>query len=162
MAAPAVLDVEQPVNPLLALSKNRYVQLGGVALVAVVLVALTVYALLRVPRIRDALQDVWPFKLMLQTARKKKPAAARPFYDESSCDENEASQAPQQHPPFSALSRIVMFSDTAGQHGAECAEGAGAVEVIDEPEALEEAPPEQPQQQQARATFSARQRKRAA
>ena len=97
--------------PIFAFAKNRYVQIGAVAIGAILLIALTVYALLRVPRVRDALRDVWPFKLMIQTARKKK-APARPFYDDSSCDDDE--RVVRHEPPaLSALSRIVLLNEHA-------------------------------------------------
>ena len=140
MQAPTA-DVEAPTqaSPIFAFAKNRYVQLGGVALAALILVALTVYALLRVPRIREALRDVWPFKLMMQGAAKKKVAPARPFYDESSCDEEEA----QPEPP-SVLSRIVLLNEQPPAR--EPAEPARAVEVLDE------------EPTEKRATFSRRKR----
>jgi hypothetical protein len=150
------VDMEQA-GPVLAFAKNRYVQIGGMAIAALVLVALTVYALLRVPRVRDALRDVWPFKLMLQTARKKtgRTVPARPFYDdESSCDEH----AEVHHEPFSALSRIVLLNEqacgatqTEAKDRAECESpqrAEPAIEVLDD-----EAPVEQ-----RRATFSRRKR----
>ena len=97
------VDAEQT-SPIFAFAKNRYVQIGAVAIAAILLIALTVYALLRVPRVRDALRDVWPFKLMIQTARKKK-APARPFYDDSSCDDNDDERVVRHEPPaLSALS----------------------------------------------------------
>jgi hypothetical protein len=99
--------------PIFAFAKNRYVQIGAVAIGAILLIALTVYALLRVPRVRDALRDVWPFKLMIQTARKKK-APARPFYDDSSCDDNDDERVVRHEPPaLSALSRIVLLNEHA-------------------------------------------------
>ena len=104
-------DAEQ--TPIFAFAKNRYVQIGVVAIGAILLIALTVYALLRVPRVRDALRDVWPFKLMIQAARKKK-APARPFYDDSSCDDNDDERVVRHEPPaLSALSRIVLLNEHA-------------------------------------------------
>ena len=140
-SAPTV-NVEQSTHasPIFAFAKSRYAQMGAVALAALILVALTVYALLRVPRIREALRDVWPFKTMLQSAGKKKIAPARPFYDESSCEEEEA----QAEPP-SVLSRIVLLSQQPPAR--EPAEPQRAVEVLDEEPAAEK-----------RATFSRRKR----
>ena len=142
-AAPAV-DVEQQASPIFAIAKNRYVQIGGVALAALILVALTVYALLRVPRIREALREVWPFKLMIEGARKKKVAPARPFYDESSCDD----EAGPQEPP-SVLSRIVLLNEQPPPESPRRAEPR-AVEVLDE------------EPGEKRATFSRRKRASAA
>ena len=105
--------VDAETAPIFAFAKNRYVQIGAVAIGAILLIALTVYAMLRVPRVRDALRDVWPFKLMMQTARKKK-APARPFYDDSSCDDNDDERVVRHEPPaLSALSRIVLLNEHA-------------------------------------------------
>lgn len=137
MSAARAPDAE---HPIFAIAKNRYVQMGGVALAAIILVALTVYALLRVPRIRDALRDVWPFKLMIEGARKKKLAPARPFYDESSCDDE---AEPQEQP--SVLSRIVLINEQPAAESPRRPEPR-AVEVADE------------EHGEKRATFSRRKR----
>jgi hypothetical protein len=87
---------------------NRHVQLALTVLAAIALVVLSGVMMLRVPRVRDAVSDVWPFRLWLKP--QKKAARKRPpscFTDSSSESDDEG---PLANPAsLSGLARIVLL-----------------------------------------------------
>jgi hypothetical protein len=104
------------------------VQLALTVLAAIALVALSGVMLLRVPRVRDAVSDVWPFRLWLKPQKKAARKRQQPCFTDSSSESDD--EGPLANPAsLSGLARIVLLGPQTPARAQ-----ATVQEVVEEPE----------------------------